>query len=210
MERNSAREMPGWIISTGLLCINIFLLRTKYPDAANEGQDLYVVKPGASTYDAFWYRDAAYIIAALDVAGQSEEAEKSLRLFWQTGLPGNFGSYEQQESGLWQSPWTSRTVRGRYYGRWCTMPSVRETSSGCGSSTQISERVQTGSETSPANAVSSPRTAIAQSTMGCCPLQKVKRSARAISTITISGQYSDFGWRSRLPRRSMKRAMSNG
>src|SRR5271166_2107191 len=84
--------------------INIFLLRTKYPGAASKGQDLFVVKPGASIYDAFWYRDAAYIIAALDVAGHSEEAEKSLRLFWQTGLPGNFGSYEQQECGAWQAP----------------------------------------------------------------------------------------------------------
>jgi hypothetical protein len=84
--------------------LNIFLLRTKYPGAANKGEDLYLVKPGASIYDAFWYRDAAYMIAALDVAGQSEEAEKSLRLFWQSSLPGNFGSYEQQESGLWQSP----------------------------------------------------------------------------------------------------------
>lgn len=93
--------------------INIFLLRTKYPGAANGGQDLYVVKPGASTYDAFWYRDAAYMIAALDSAGQSEEAEKSLRLFWQTGLPGTFGSYEQQESGLWQSPLDQSDAQGQ-------------------------------------------------------------------------------------------------
>jgi hypothetical protein len=84
--------------------INIFLLRTKYPGAANQGQDLYVVKPGSSIYDAFWYRDGAYITAALGVAGHTEEAEKSLRLFWQGGLPGNFGSYEQQESGVWQAP----------------------------------------------------------------------------------------------------------
>ena len=84
--------------------LNIFLLRTKYPGAANQRQDLYVVKPGASIYNAFWYRDGAYITAALDVAGHSEEAEKSLRLFWQTGLPGNLGSYEQQECGAWQAP----------------------------------------------------------------------------------------------------------
>jgi hypothetical protein len=93
--------------------LNIFLLRTKYPGAANDGGDLYVVKPGASTYDAFWYRDAAYMIAALDVAGQSSEAEKSLRLFWQTGLRGNFGSYEQQESGLWQSPLNQSDGQGQ-------------------------------------------------------------------------------------------------
>jgi len=84
--------------------INIFLLRTRYPGAANQGQDLFVVKPGASIYDAFWYRDAAYITAALGVAGQTEEAEKSLRLFWQRGLRDNFGSYEQQECGIWQAP----------------------------------------------------------------------------------------------------------
>jgi hypothetical protein len=93
--------------------LNIFLLRTKYPGAANGGQDLYVIKPGASIYDAFWYRDAAYMIAALDSAGQSEEAEKSLRLFWQTGLSGNFGSYEQQESGLWQSPLNQSDGQGQ-------------------------------------------------------------------------------------------------
>ena len=83
---------------------NIFLLRTKYAGKANGGQDLYVVKPGAGLYDAFWYRDGAYLTAALDVAGYSEEAEKSLRLFWQSNLPGDFGSYGQQESGVWQAP----------------------------------------------------------------------------------------------------------
>ena len=44
--------------------INIFLLRTKYAGAANNGQDLYVVKPGAGDYDAFWYRDGAYLVTA--------------------------------------------------------------------------------------------------------------------------------------------------
>jgi hypothetical protein len=84
--------------------INIFLLRTKYAGMADGGQDLYVVKPGATIYDAFWYRDGAYITAALDVAGHSEEAENSLRLFWQSNLPGDFGAYGQQESGAWQAP----------------------------------------------------------------------------------------------------------
>lgn len=84
--------------------VNLHLLRTKYPGAASGALDLYIVKPGASIYDAFWYRDAAYIIAALDIAGESEEAEKSLRVFWQRGLRGNFGSYEQQECGAWQTP----------------------------------------------------------------------------------------------------------
>ena len=84
--------------------INIFLLRTKYAGMANGGKDLYVVKPGATIYDAFWYRDGAYITAALDVAGHSEEAENCLRLFWQSDLPGDFGAYGQQESGAWQAP----------------------------------------------------------------------------------------------------------
>jgi hypothetical protein len=84
--------------------INIFLLRTKYPGMANQGQDLYVVKPGATIYDAFWYRDGAYLTAALDVAGHLEEAENSLRLFWQANLPGDFGAYGQQECGAWQAP----------------------------------------------------------------------------------------------------------
>jgi GH15 family glucan-1,4-alpha-glucosidase len=84
--------------------INIFLLRTKYAGVANNGQDLYVVKPGATVYDAFWYRDGAYLVAALDVAGHPEEAEKSLRLFWQQNLPGIFASFGQQRSGVWQAP----------------------------------------------------------------------------------------------------------
>ena len=62
------------------------------------------MKPGATTYNAFWYRDASYLTAALGVAGHPDEVEKSLRLFWQSGLKGNFASYGQQESGVWQSP----------------------------------------------------------------------------------------------------------
>lgn len=84
--------------------INVFLLRTKYAGVGDSGSDLYVLKPGARIYDAFWYRDGAYLSAALDVASHLSEAEKSLRLFWQTGLPGNFGAYEQQQNGSWQMP----------------------------------------------------------------------------------------------------------
>lgn len=85
--------------------MNIFLLRMKYPGMANDGQDLYRVKSGATLYEGgFWYRDGAYLVAALDAAGLSAEAEKSLRLFWQPHLPGVFGTYSQQESGVWQSP----------------------------------------------------------------------------------------------------------
>ncbi len=93
--------------------INIFLLRTKYAGAANNGQDLFVVKPGASVYDAFWYRDGAYLVTALDLAGHAEEAEKSLRLFWQQGLAGIFASYGQQRSGVWQAPITEWDGQGQ-------------------------------------------------------------------------------------------------
>jgi len=84
--------------------INIFLLRTKYAGAANNGQDLYVVKPGAGDYDAFWYRDGAYLVTALDLSGYADEAEKSLRLFWQQNLKDIFASYAQQRCGVWQAP----------------------------------------------------------------------------------------------------------
>jgi hypothetical protein len=93
--------------------INVFLLRTRYAGAANDGQDLYVVKPGATVYDAFWYRDGAYLVTALDVAGYAEEAEKSLRLFWQQNLPGIFASYGQQRSGVWQAPITEWDGQGQ-------------------------------------------------------------------------------------------------
>jgi hypothetical protein len=93
--------------------INVFLLRTKYAGAANNGEDLYVVKPGATVYDAFWYRDGAYLVAALDLAGHAEEAEKSLRLFWQQNLPGIFASYGQQRSGVWQAPITEWDGQGQ-------------------------------------------------------------------------------------------------
>lgn len=84
--------------------INIFLLRAKYSGKARGGKDLFVVKPGATRYNAFWYRDGSYLTTALDVAGLLEEAERSLRLFWESGLPGNFASLGQQENGVWQAP----------------------------------------------------------------------------------------------------------
>jgi hypothetical protein len=93
--------------------INIFLLRTRYPGEANGGQDLYVVKPGATIYDGFWYRDGAYIVAALDLAAHPQEAEKSLRLFWQTNLKGIFGAYGQQSCGVWQAPFTEWDGQGQ-------------------------------------------------------------------------------------------------
>jgi hypothetical protein len=84
--------------------INIFLLRTQHAGVGEGGQDLYVVKPGATVYDAFWYRDGGYIVTALNVAGHPGEAEKSLRLFWQENLPGIFGAWGQQSSGAWEAP----------------------------------------------------------------------------------------------------------
>lgn len=84
--------------------LNLLLMRTKYPGAGADGQDVYVVKPGASTYDDFWMRDAAYIANALGIAGHTDETEKSLRIFWQRGLKGIFASWGQQPSGCWQSP----------------------------------------------------------------------------------------------------------
>jgi hypothetical protein len=93
--------------------INIFLMRTRYKGEANNGQDLYVVKPGAGVYDAFWYRDGSYLVAALDVAGHADEAEKSLRLFWQENLQGIFASYAQQRCGVWQAPITEWDGQGQ-------------------------------------------------------------------------------------------------
>jgi hypothetical protein len=84
--------------------INILLLRTRYAGIATGGDDLYVVKPGATRYDAFWYRDGAHMVTALEVAGLANEAEKSLRLFWESGLPGDFAALGQQQNGAWQVP----------------------------------------------------------------------------------------------------------
>ena len=84
--------------------LNLFLLRTKHHGAGTKGQDIYVVKPGATIYDSFWYRDGAYIVGAMDAAGHSEEAEKSLRLYTDRELTPNLKEWGQQESGLWESP----------------------------------------------------------------------------------------------------------
>jgi hypothetical protein len=127
--RSSAREHWDSMIQDGAQLItgnarldnlyktslmNIFLLRMKHPGMANDGQDLYRVKSGATVYEGgFWYRDSAYLVNALDAAGLSDQAEKSLRLFWQHNLPGVFGSYGQQESGVWQSPITEFDSQGQ-------------------------------------------------------------------------------------------------
>jgi GH15 family glucan-1,4-alpha-glucosidase len=84
--------------------INLFLLRTKFAGQGNKGRDIYAVKPGATVYDSFWYRDGSYIIAAMDAAGHPDEAEKSLRLFTDSDLKGQLKAWGQQRSGLWESP----------------------------------------------------------------------------------------------------------
>ena len=84
--------------------INLLLLRTKFKGAGNGGQDIYVVKPGAGEYDTFWSRDGAYISATFDLAGLPEEAEKSLRLFWQPHLTGILATWGQQDTGEWAAP----------------------------------------------------------------------------------------------------------
>ena len=93
--------------------LNIFLMRTRLASAGAGGDDLYVLKPGATIYNAFWYRDGSYLVAALDVAGYPREAEKSLRLFWQTDLQGTPAAMGQQVSGAWQCPLTEWDGQGQ-------------------------------------------------------------------------------------------------
>jgi hypothetical protein len=93
--------------------LNIFLLRTRLAGAGAEGGDLYVLKPGATTYNAFWYRDGSYLVAALDVAGYPREAKKSLDLFWQGNLQGTPAAMSQQASGAWQCPLTEWDGQGQ-------------------------------------------------------------------------------------------------
>jgi len=93
--------------------INLLLLRTKHRGAGSGGADIYVVKPGPHLYDNFWTRDGAYMAATFDLAGHSEEAERSLRLFWQTGLKGMLASWGQQPSGVWQAPITEWDAQGQ-------------------------------------------------------------------------------------------------
>jgi hypothetical protein len=84
--------------------INLFLLRSRYPRAGSNGQDIYVAKPGPDTYDNFWTRDGSYIVLALEAAGLPDEAEQSLRLFWQSDLTGTLASWGQQANGSWAAP----------------------------------------------------------------------------------------------------------
>ena len=84
--------------------INLLLLRTKYAGAGPLGQDIYALKPGATRYDNYWVRDGAYMAVALDLVGLHEEAERSLRIFWQTDLDKFLAPWGQRADGCWQAP----------------------------------------------------------------------------------------------------------
>ncbi len=84
--------------------INLLLMRTKYAGRGIDGQDIYVVKPGPDDYDTFWSRDGSYITRSFNLAGLPDEAEKSLRLFWQPNLHGTLAAWGQQVTGEWASP----------------------------------------------------------------------------------------------------------
>ena len=84
--------------------INILLMRTKYEGRGKGGQDIYVVNPGPNLYNVFWTRDGSFMMGAFDLAGLPEEAEKSLRLLWDSKLTGTLAVYGQQASGAWASP----------------------------------------------------------------------------------------------------------
>jgi hypothetical protein len=93
--------------------INLFLMRTKYAGGSVDGQDIYVVKPGPDDYDTFWSRDGAYITTAFNLAGLPDEAEKSLRLFWQPNLRGMLAAWGQQVTGEWASPTLEWDAQGQ-------------------------------------------------------------------------------------------------
>jgi hypothetical protein len=84
--------------------INLLLMRTKYAGAGSGGQDIYVVKPGPDEYDTFWARDGSYMTRSFNLAGLPDEAEKSLRLYWQPSLHGTLATWGQQVTGEWAYP----------------------------------------------------------------------------------------------------------
>jgi hypothetical protein len=78
----------------------------------------YVVKPGATVYNAFWYRDGAYITHAHDIAGYPAEAERDLRVFIQSPLPPAVNAMgtspiEQHPDGSWDAPATEWDGQGQ-------------------------------------------------------------------------------------------------
>jgi hypothetical protein len=84
--------------------INLFLLRARDFRGSTSGEDIYVVKPGCTIYEGFWYRDGSYIVNAFDSAGYADEAEKSLRLFWRSDLDRTLKTLGQEPSGAWSRP----------------------------------------------------------------------------------------------------------
>ena len=70
-----------------------------------------VVKPGASDYNRYWFRDAAYIVRAFDTMNLPTLAEESLRLLWRSDLPKAveaMAAYalriSQHADGTWSAP----------------------------------------------------------------------------------------------------------
>ncbi len=94
-----------WLLQTWRASVaNILLLRDRY-------EDLYILKPGAHLYNRYWYRDAAYLVVALDQAGLAKEAEESMRVFLRRPLPDVVNgqaawgtSVEQWPGGEWSAP----------------------------------------------------------------------------------------------------------
>jgi hypothetical protein len=77
----------------------------------------YVVKPGATVYNAFWYRDGSYIAHAHDIAGYPGEAERDLRVFTNRPLPPAVNAMgtspiEQEVDGAWDAPRTEWDGQG--------------------------------------------------------------------------------------------------
>jgi hypothetical protein len=66
--------------------------------------DFYIVKPGETIYDAFWYRDGSYMVLAFDCVGRHDLAEQSLRLFWRDDLPSEIAGFGQEANGAWDCP----------------------------------------------------------------------------------------------------------
>jgi hypothetical protein len=93
--------------------INLLLLRTRLPRRGQNGEDIYVVKPGADLYDIFWTRDGSYISSAFEIGGLPDEGEKSLRLFWHSSLSGTLAAWGQQTAGDWAAPVTEWDGQGQ-------------------------------------------------------------------------------------------------
>jgi hypothetical protein len=93
--------------------INLLLLRTRFPRRGQDGEDIYVVKPGPDLYDIFWTRDGSYISSAFEIAGLPDEGEKSLRLFWHSSLSGTLAAWGQQATGDWAAPVTEWDGQGQ-------------------------------------------------------------------------------------------------